>query len=548
VTETPHAVPDGDVDYNNYNETQLTGALQRIDAEKYPKNHANLIAALAAYRARQEQTPRAAAIELAVTFAPEAGPMTWLGPSRNDFRLVGSGKIYCDGDSLVITGRRFGFIFGLPLMNRLDLNVNDIVNVEIEANVVRMDCRKAMSMTVWLADAAAAQTLGRLLPSSRTPEFVAKLAAHLEFEAELLARSPRLPVTYGIAALCLLVFVVTAVQGGGWFTPSGLVQMDWGSNFGPFTMDGEWWRLLTYSFVHFGLLHLVFNLWALVSFGAIAERLFGSLRYAVICVVSGVAGGLVSIVVHPERNSAGASALILGILGALLAAQLRGAESIPTEVARSFRNSTLIFAVCALTAGLAVPGIDNAAHVGGLAAGFLVAWLLADDVAHFIVPSGRLPKLATAVSLTMLFGSLGVVIANRVSAVHIGLGRYWRTALWFEREEAGAVSRWVAVTKAAKDSSPDDLVMAKRIETDVLPFWREASTRLNAIDLPPTSSMYSNYLYLRSVADGRHHALELCVSGLRQHDSDVVGNCMQEMGRVDTMIRERKPLSERRSN
>jgi membrane associated rhomboid family serine protease len=57
--------------------------------------------------------------------------------------------------------------------------------------------------------------------------------------------------------------------GAGWLRPIDHVQIAWGSNFGPYTTDGDWWRLLTASFIHFGLVHIGFNMLALASFGAL---------------------------------------------------------------------------------------------------------------------------------------------------------------------------------------------------------------------------------------------------------------------------------------
>jgi rhomboid protease GluP len=99
--------------------------------------------------------------------------------------------------------------------------------------------------------------------------------------------------------------------------------------------------------------------------GPLAERLYGSLNYLLIHLISGVTGSLVSLSWHPELNSAGASGAILGILGALLAAQLRSGESFPSNVVRPLRNSTPVILGWTLYAGFTTKGIDNAAHLGG---------------------------------------------------------------------------------------------------------------------------------------------------------------------------------------
>jgi rhomboid protease GluP len=111
-------------------------------------------------------------------------------------------------------------------------------------------------------------------------------------------------------------------------------------------------------------------MFALAAFGPLIERLLGSVSYMLIYLLAGIAGSLASIAWHPEINSAGASGAIFGILGALLAVQLRAGATIPMDISHPIRYSTLPFLGWALYAGLTYKGIDSAAHLGGLACGF----------------------------------------------------------------------------------------------------------------------------------------------------------------------------------
>jgi membrane associated rhomboid family serine protease len=472
--------------------------------------------------------------EFSVAYAPESGPQTWLGPSRNEFRFVGSGSITRDGLRLLVRGRRFGFFLGLPLLRRIEIEIAHVVNVEVEGNVVRLECRidgkPTRSLTFWAVSAAEAAELVQLLPSARSPDFHPQLAAHLAFEERLQAGSPSLPVTYGVAVACVLMFIVTILNGAEWFKPTGIVQIRWGSNFGPSTIGGEWWRLLTSSLLHFGVLHLAFNLWALVSFGAIAERLYGSKRYALICVIAGLAGGMASVAVRPLINSAGASALIFGIFGALLVAHFRGTDAIPKSVGISLRNSTLLFASIVLIAGFVVPGIDNAAHVGGLVAGICVGLAFQSPI--------RFVRVAAPSILAGLVFIAGAGVARHASSVSGGEIQYWNAFRWFVVGEPAAVSNWSEVQKLARAKVADD-VLADRIDRDILPFWREASSRLKPIKLKAGTEVFAAHQFLASLTEGRLHALELCASGLRKSDVAIVKTCMEEMGRGDQLIAER---------
>ena len=120
------------------------------------------------------------------------------------------------------------------------------------------------------------------------------------------------PVTIALVGANLCIFAAMLAYGAGlWHSPND-VQLAWGANFGPATKDGEWWRLGTAMFLHFGLVHLAMNMWALWDGGRLAERLYGRWRFLVIYVASGLAGNLLSLIVHGDHAvSGGASSAIL---------------------------------------------------------------------------------------------------------------------------------------------------------------------------------------------------------------------------------------------
>jgi rhomboid protease GluP len=171
------------------------------------------------------------------------------------------------------------------------------------------------SMCLWLADNSTAEKFVAILPKRRTRDFRPQAKADAEFGAKLIAQSPSFPITIVLVAINTLVFIATLIAGAEWLIPVGKMQIAWGSNFGPYTTDGEWWRLFTSVFIHFSIAHLVLNMIALVMFGPLVERLYGSVNYLLIYLLAGIAGSLASLSWRPEINSAGASGAIFGILG-----------------------------------------------------------------------------------------------------------------------------------------------------------------------------------------------------------------------------------------
>jgi membrane associated rhomboid family serine protease len=152
----------------------------------------------------------------------------------------------------------------------------------------------------------------------------------------------------------------------------------WGANFGPYTLTGEWWRLLTCVFVHGYLLHIAFNMWCLWNLGELSESLYGRWTYAAVYLISGLGASLASIAWRPGGSSVGASGAIFGLAGALIAAFKLGEFSVPRSALSGTLRSLMVFVVFNLVLG-ARPGsaTDNAAHIGGLVTGLILGALIA---------------------------------------------------------------------------------------------------------------------------------------------------------------------------
>jgi rhomboid protease GluP len=134
---------------------------------------------------------------------------------------------------------------------------------------------------------------------------------------------------------------------------------------------GQWWRLVTAGFLHGGLFHILMNSWVLLDLGAQVEELYGQRRFIVIYFVSTIAGFMASTLWSPVL-SIGASAGVFGLIGAMIAL---GARS-NTPLGAAIKAHYLRWATYGLLMGfLPFFRIDNAAHLGGLAAGFGCAWL-----------------------------------------------------------------------------------------------------------------------------------------------------------------------------
>lgn len=201
------------------------------------------------------------------------------------------------------------------------------------------------------------------------------------FVRQLYHRYPKVYVTPAIVVINCVVFLFLLANGAGIMGNNIDAYIEHGANFGPLTKQGEWWRLLSANFLHFGIIHLAFNMWALWQAGRLTERLYGHINFATIYLYAGLLGSLGSLYWNDDSVvSAGASGAVFGVFGALLAYLITQKHSIPYELLKQLRNSTLFFTGFSLFYGFSVPGIDNAAHLGGLASGVLLGLILSRPI------------------------------------------------------------------------------------------------------------------------------------------------------------------------
>src|SRR2546430_121554 len=173
------------------------------------------------------------------------------------------------------------------------------------------------------------------------------------------------------------IFLGMALAGISITNPTSPELVRWGANAGRLTLAGQWWRLITYMFLHIGIIHIAFNMWCLWDLGALCESLFGTWTFASIYFVSAVAGGLASVGVHPERLSVGASGAVFGLAGALIAGFYPGGVTLPRPVIQAQLRSMIFFVGYNIIIGALSGPTDNLCHLGGLVAGIYCGGLIA---------------------------------------------------------------------------------------------------------------------------------------------------------------------------
>jgi len=219
------------------------------------------------------------------------------------------------------------------------------------------------------------------------------------------------PVTAALVAINVAIFIAMIINGGSLMGFSGRYVIQWGSNFGPYTLSGQYWRLITSTFVHGGILHLALNMWCLWSLGQLSEKLFGHMATAVLYLLTGLGGSLLSIAYEPVRNSVGASGAIFGLAGALLIGIKFGDLKISSGQRRSIFTSLIFFVIFSFSMG-GSGNIDNMAHLGGFVAGLIIGLPLASSLASSPMVN-RTIKATTLLISTLLLAGAGRELVQR---------------------------------------------------------------------------------------------------------------------------------------
>jgi membrane associated rhomboid family serine protease len=175
-------------------------------------------------------------------------------------------------------------------------------------------------------------------------------------------------VTMALVAANVLVYVVELAEGGSTDGTNNSI-FEHGAMFGPLVGQGDWWRVVTAMFLHYGPIHLALNMYSLYFAGTLLEHLIGRWRFALLYFASGIAGSAGALLWSPTAVTVGASGAIFGILGALFVLERK------RHIATGGQIAGLIVLNLIFTFSLA-SFISVGGHVGGLIGGVAIMWLM----------------------------------------------------------------------------------------------------------------------------------------------------------------------------
>ena len=330
-----------------------------------------------------------------------------------------------------------------------------------------------------------------------------------QFQDQLAAKAPTPWLTLGIIGANFAIYVAMLLTGVHFLDPSIPSLLQWGANLGSLTTSGQWWRLFTCTFLHIGLIHILFNMFVLWDIGRFMERLLGRAGFASVYVLTGLAGSVASMWWNPYVVSAGASGAIFGLYGGLIGYLLAGSRDIPVDVANKLRNNALVFLGYNLIWGLTHRGTDMAGHLGGLlgglACGFVMARLLRAEGAAAI----------SRITLRVLLSGLAILAlaaGTRPKTVDLQ-----QELTRFSATETRVQASYNQALQKARSGSLADAEFARLMDAEVIGPWHSARLRLEEIHgLPePQTRLISG---IERYAETRERAWAVFTEALRQQD------------------------------
>ncbi len=330
------------------------------------------------------------------------------------------------------------------------------------------------------------------------------------FEERLKALAPVPWVTYGLVAANVAIWLLTLGMGAGVDAAQADRLLQWGGNAASEVQRGEWWRLASAMFLHSGIAHVAMNMIGLLAAGPTVERIYGHRLFVLVYLGAGLLGSALSLHFSAQAAvSVGASGAVFGVLGALLVAVLQHRHDLPAAFGKQMLGGMTFFTLYSLVQGFGTAGIDNAAHVGGLFGGCLLATVLPErfDLARFAERVRR--RAAAAVVLVLaIAGGLAVIAPEarvdqkaRFLAVEVT-----QQAM----EEFSRVFMLIQQDHDARESGNlSDREMDLRGRNVYAPALREVLVRLDEGWMPGEGPVHELLAAVRQVAELAIEALEM---------------------------------------
>lgn len=368
---------------------------------------------------------------------------------------------------------------------------------------------------------------------SAAPDAGTKKPQVLRFEDFLIKLTPHIWVTPACLLANVAYFLFMFSQGTDFLLPQIPDLLKWGANYPPLTWGGEPWRLLTSIFMHCGVIHLTLNMWALWSAGRMFERLVGSVGFFIIYMASGIAGGLASAWWNGDVVSAGASGAIFGVLGAFASFIWNRADSFPLRALTQLRSSLAMCIGYNLLFGASIPGIDQAAHIGGLITGLILGLVLSQPLDQFTAQR-RIQKNLIAAAISIL--ALGALIIQHPPPPP---DLFKELEIYFDLVPP-TIKKFQDSVQAFNEKKLTQKQLADLLEKEILPPWDRVTKHMESLKNVPRGHRELMH-QIQTQLTVREEAWILYLEALRKNDTSKLAAFKEKWKQAEMIERQLDP-------
>jgi rhomboid protease GluP len=355
-----------------------------------------------------------------------------------------------------------------------------------------------------------------------------------QFRNLLFALTPHVWAIPTLLALNVIVWISMIVAGASPLSPLVETMLKWGANYGPLTLNGQGWRMATCMFLHFGLLHIGFNMYVLWQLGRLVERLVGNWGLLILYMATGIAASIASLAWNPAVVSAGASGAVFGVCGALLGFIALRRDTIPRVVLMDLKSSLITFVVYNVAFGVVVPAIDMAAHLGGLVYGVLCGLVLSQP----LVPGARQRRWRR--NLACLVGS-ALVLPLAFSLLPAPPPDVNTSVANIEQANQRVKTRYQQLDQQLQQGQLTPAAYADAVTSQVLPIVDEALRETHALSASPTIDR-AGLKSLEQYLTLRQQSLQWLARGVREDNAQAVQQHRLSWLQADTIEQKLFPL------
>jgi membrane associated rhomboid family serine protease len=339
------------------------------------------------------------------------------------------------------------------------------------------------------------------------------VAEELEsFHRTLTTQTPVVWVTPLMVGLNIALFGWMIATGVPLMNPNAGDVLPWGANFGPLTLSGETWRLLACTFLHFGLLHIACNMFALQDGGPMLERLTGNVGFALLYLLAGFFGSYASVMWSPDSVSAGASGAVFGVYGGLVTWHFLRRHDFPPNLFSGMMRGVVPFIAFNLLLGAGSGGIDQAAHIGGLVAGALCGLVLS----HPLSAAPLITRLWRNGVLAVVGSVLVYLAIHHLPLPQLAPG-FFGELQRFEHLERQLVLKYETARETLNAGQATASDFERVLRSEILPAWNRARLQLRSLKFS-SQEQQAQIERLTKFADLRAEAWTLQADAIAKDD------------------------------